>query len=67
MGKILEFEKRETVCVDIDELADILDNYIGDILYDRQGLTIDDLQCLDYEAIKIEISKKWLAEVLKKD
>jgi hypothetical protein len=67
MNKILEFERRETIIVDIDSLADLLDDKITDALIDHQGLTWDDIECIDYNKIKTEIAKKWLEEISKND
>jgi len=66
MGKTLEFERRETICVNIDYLANLLEDVIGDLLRDYQGLSNEDLECIDYDVIKMEISKIWLAECLEK-
>lgn len=62
MANVLEFEMRNTVEVDIDKLTEELEISIPTILYDYQGLTDDELEVVDFDAVKKAIARKWLGE-----
>lgn len=62
MANVLEFEVKHTVEVDIDELEDELERNIPFLLSDYQGLTDDEIEAVDLNAIKRVIASKWLGE-----
>ena len=62
MVSTMEFEKRIIVEVDIDELADELWDSVDMILQDYQGLTSNEIDVIDFDAVKKAVAQKWLEE-----
>lgn len=60
MANTLEFEMKNIVVVDIDELEDELERNIPFLLSDYQGLTDDEIEAVDLNAVKKAIARKWL-------
>ena len=58
----LEFEMKNIVVVDIDELADELWDDIAIVLHDSQDLTYDEIDVIDFNAVKKAVARKWLEE-----
>lgn len=64
--KVLEFEKKETITVGIEEFANDLESNFEDIFCDQWGYSHEDLECIDYDKVKLEVAKLWIAECLEK-
>ena len=60
MANVLEFEMKSTVVVDIDELEDELERNIPFLLSDYQGLTDNEIEVVDLNAVKKAVARKWL-------
>ena len=63
MANTMEFEMKSTVVVDIDELEDELERNIPFLLADYQGLTDDEIEAVDLNAIKEAVASKWLGKL----
>ena len=56
---------RVTVCVDVSRAANDLFETIDDCL-EYQGLDDEDMECINYDKLKLEIAKIWIAECVEK-
>lgn len=62
MENTLEFELKSSVVIDIDELAEELENCIIEVLQDYQGITDEEMDVVDLPAVAKAVARKWLGE-----